>query len=119
MEHHSLYGVEWIPQAGISWLAGPNTALKLSASKGFRTPNLRELYMYAVANEDLKPERAWSYDFTWTQHLLDGRINTELSLFYTKGSNIIEVNVVDGKRANRNVGAFENSGVELGSTFAK
>ena len=117
LEHHSLYGVEWIPQAGISWLAGPNTALKLSASKGFRTPNLRELYMYAVANEELLPERAWSYDFTLSQHWLDGRLNAELSVFYTQGTNIIEVNVVDGKRANRNVGAFENSGVELSADW--
>ena len=117
MEHHSLYGVEWIPQAGVSVLAWPGASLKLSASKGFRTPNLRELYMYAVANEELEPERAWSYDFTYAQHLLDGRLNYELSLFYTKGSNIIEVNVVDGKRANRNVGAFENKGVEFSADF--
>jgi outer membrane cobalamin receptor len=111
LEHHSLYGFEWIPQAGVSVLAWPGASLKLSASKGFRTPNLRELYMYAVANENLEPERAWSYDFTYAQHFLDGRLNTELSLFWTKGSNIIEVTVVDGKRANRNVGAFENKGV--------
>ena len=117
LEHHSLYGTEWIPQAGISWLAGPNTAFKLSASKGFRTPNLRELYMYAVANENLEPERAWSYDFTYSQHALDGRLNFELSAFLTKGSNIIEVSVVDGKRANRNVGAFENKGVEFSTDF--
>ena len=117
MEHHSLYGFEWIPQAGVSFLAGPNTSLKLSASKGFRTPNLRELYMYAVANAELLPERAWSYDFTVTQHWLDGRLNAELSLFYTKGSNIIEVTVVDGKRANRNVGAFANKGVEFSADW--
>lgn len=117
LEHHSLYGIEWVPQAGVSWLAWPGASLKLSASKGFRTPNLRELYMYAVANEELLPERAWSYDFTYAQHFLDGRINTELSLFWTKGSNIIEVSVVDGKRANRNVGAFENKGVEFSADF--
>lgn len=117
MEHHSLYGTEWIPQAGLSWLAGPHTSLKLSASKGFRTPNLRELYMYAVANEELQPERAWSYDFTLVQHALDGRLHAELSLFHTRGSNIIEVAVVDGKAANRNVGAFANSGVELSADW--
>ena len=117
VEHHSLYGTEWVPQAGVSWLVGPNTAFKLSASKGFRTPNLRELYMYAVANEDLEPERAWSYDLTWSQHALDGRLNLELSAFLTRGSNIIEVTVVDGKRANRNVGAFENKGVEFSADW--
>ena len=117
LEHHSLYGFEWIPQAGVSVLVWPGASLKLSASKGFRTPNLRELYMYAVANENLLPERAWSYDFTYAQHFLDGRLNTELSLFWTKGSNIIEVTVVDGKRANRNVGAFENKGVEFSADW--
>ena len=116
-EHHSLYGLEWVPQAGVSVIAWPGASLKLSASKGFRTPNLRELYMYAVANENLLPECAWSYDFTYAQHLAGGRLNYELSLFYTKGSNIIEVTVVDGKRANRNVGAFANKGVEFSSDF--
>ena len=117
LEHHSLYGSILIPQAGISYRPGDNTSLKLSASKGFRTPNLRELYMYAVANEELEPEKAWSYDFTFSQHMLDGRLDAELSLFYTEGSNIIEVNVVDGKRANRNVGKFNNKGIELSADF--
>ena len=116
LENHSLYGTEWIPQAGISWIPAPGTSVKFSASKGFRTPNLRELYMYAVANENLEPERAWSYDFTVSRKWLEGRLGTELSLFHTKGSNIIEVTVVDGKRGNRNVGAFENKGVEF-STY--
>ena len=117
LEHHSLYGSILIPQAGISYRPGENTSLKLSASKGFRTPNLRELYMYAVANEELEPEKAWSYDFTVSQHMLEGRLNAELSLFYTEGSNIIEVTVVDGKRANRNVGKFNNKGVEFSADF--
>ena len=116
LENHSLYGTEWVPQAGISWVPVPGTSIKFSASKGFRTPNLRELYMYAVANENLEPERAWSYDFTVSRKWLEGRLGTELSLFQTKGSNIIEVTVVEGKRANRNVGAFENKGVEF-STY--
>lgn len=113
LENHSLYGIEWVPQAGVSWIAAPGTSVKLSASKGFRTPNLRELYMYMVANENLEPERAWSYDFTVSKRWLEGKLDTELSLFHTKGSNIIEVTVVDGKRANRNVGAFENNGAEF------
>lgn len=117
MDNHSAYGVEWIPQAGISFMPGRNTTIKASASKGFRMPNMRELYMYAVANEELKPEKAWSYDFTVGQHFLDGALNVEASVFYTKGSNIIEVTVVEGKRQNRNVGEFENMGVELSADY--
>ena len=117
VENHSLYGTIFIPEAGISFMPWEKTSLKLSASKGFRTPNIRELYMYMVANEDLLPEEAWSYDFTVAHHFLDGRLNAEFTLFKTKGSNIIEVTVVDGKRANRNVGEFENNGVELSADF--
>ena len=117
VDRHSAYGLEWIPQFGATWTPATGTTVKLSASKGFRMPNMRELYMYAVANEALLPEKAWSYDFTVGQHFLDGRLNVEASAFYTKGSNIIEVNVVDGVRQNRNVGAFANAGAEFAADW--
>ena len=117
LDRHSAYGLEWIPQFGATWTPATGTTVKLSASKGFRMPNMRELYMYAVANEALLPEKAWSYDLTVGQHFLDGRLNLEASAFYTKGSNIIEVNVVDGIRQNRNVGAFANAGAEFAADW--
>ncbi|MBR7004398.1 MAG: TonB-dependent receptor [Bacteroidales bacterium] len=117
LENHSLYGLVCVPQAGVSWVASPGTSIKLSASKGFRTPNLRELYMFPPHNEELDPEKAWSYDLTLSKRWLDGRLNTELSAFYTKGSNLIQVTVVDGRRVNSNVGAFENNGVEFSTTW--
>ena len=111
-DYHSAYGAQWIPQAGVSYMPGPNTTIKASASKGFRMPNMRELYMYASANSELLPEEAWSYDLTLGHHFLGGALNTELSLFYTNGSNIIEVVRENGRPQNRNVGAFTNKGVE-------
>lgn len=113
LERHKLYGFEWVPQAGVSFRAARNTTLKLSASKGFRTPNMRELYMYRVANENLKPEEAWTFDFTAHQKAFNGRLEGELSLYHIKGSNIIEVVQIDGVPQNHNVGDFANSGVEL------
>ena len=117
MDNHSAYGLEWIPQAGLSFMPASHTTLKLSASKGFRMPNMRELYMYMSANPDLQPEKAWSYDFTLGNHFLGGALNTEISLFYTKGSNIIEVVREGGKPQNRNVGAFANKGVEFAADW--
>jgi len=117
MDYHSAYGVEWIPQAGVSFMPEKNTTLKLSASKGFRMPNMRELYMYVSANEELLPEEAWSYDFTVGHHFLDGALNMEASVFYTKGSNIIEAVPFNGKRQNQNVGEFENKGIELSADY--
>ena len=116
-EHNSLYGGEWVPQAGVSWNPARDTYLKLSASKGFRTPNMRELYMFPPANKDLQPERAWSYDFTVGHHFLDGRLNTELSLFYSQGDNLIVVAPLDGKPKNQNVGSFTNMGVEASADW--
>ena len=117
MDRHEAYGIEWLPQFGLSWMPGSATTLKASVSKGFRMPNMRELYMYAVANEALLPEKAWSYDLTAGHHFLDGALNVEASVFNTVGSNIIEVNIVDGKRQNRNVGQFANTGAELSADW--
>ena len=116
-DYHSAYGAEWIPQVGLSFMPGDNTTIKASASKGFRMPNMRELYMYASANAELLPEEAWSYDLTFGQHFLDGALNFEVSAFYTKGSNIIEVVRENGRPQNRNVGAFANKGLEFAADW--
>lgn len=117
LENHELYGNEWVPQAGVSFKAAEQTHLKFSVSKGFRTPNMRELYMYASANEDLLPERSWSYDFTVTQRLLENRLSMELSLYYIEGDNIVQVVTVDGNPQNQNVGEFANKGVEFSLNY--
>ncbi|MBR1926274.1 MAG: TonB-dependent receptor [Bacteroidales bacterium] len=117
MDHHSAYGVEWLPHLGLSWRPDDLGFVKASVSKGFRMPNMRELYMYAVANEDLLPEQAWSYDLGIGRHFLDGALNLEAGVYYTKGDNIIEVTVADGVRQNRNAGSFENYGVEFSADW--
>ena len=118
LENHKLYGTEWIPQAGVSFKAAELTSLKFSFSKGFRSPNMRELYMYAAANEELLPERSFSYDFTVSQGLLDNRLSMELTLFSIKGDNMIEtVQVGEGRMQNRNVGEFSNKGVEFSLNY--
>ena len=117
VDRHSACGVQWIPHFGVSWAPEGPVWAKASASKGFRVPNMRELYMYMVANEDLLPEEAWSYDLSVGSRLLDGALNLEAGVFHTKGSNIIEVTVVDGKRQNRNAGAFANTGAEFSADW--
>lgn len=117
MENHNLYGAEWVPQAGVSFRAADQTHLKFSISKGFRTPNMRELYMYAPANEELLPERSLSYDFTVTQTLLDNRLSMDLTLFYIKGDNIVQIVQVNGSPQNQNVGEFANKVVEFSLNY--
>ena len=118
IENHKLYGTEWTPQAGVSFKATEQTRLKFSFSKGFRTPNMRELYMFAPANDELLPERSFSYDFTVSQRLLDNRMSMELTLYYINGDNMIEsVQIGESRVQNRNVGAFSNKGIEFSMNY--
>jgi len=117
LENHELYGSEWVPQAGLSFKAAEQTHLKFSVGKGFRTPNMRELYMYGTANEDLLPERSVSYDFTVSQGLLDNRLSMELILYYITGDNIIVPVEVNGSTKNRNAGEFINKGIEFSLNY--
>ena len=41
----------------------PHIELKASASKGFRYPTIREMYMFPPQNPNLKPESMWSYEW--------------------------------------------------------
>lgn len=121
LENHKLYGTEWVPQAGVSFKAAKQTSLKFSFSKGFRSPNMRELYMNffpgGPSNPDLLPERSFSYDFTISQGLLDNRLSAELTLYYIKGDNMIAVIPVDGTNKNMNTGKFANKGVEFSLNY--
>ena len=118
MENHKLYGSEWVPQGGISFKAADHTHLKFSVSKGFRTPNMRELFMNDNANENLNPETSLSYDFTVSQGLLDNRLTTELTLYYITGDNLIEsAPIGNGLFQNRNIGKFINKGIEFSMNY--
>ncbi|MDR0748057.1 MAG: TonB-dependent receptor [Tannerellaceae bacterium] len=121
LENHKLYGAEWVPQAGVSFKAAEQTSLKFSVSKGFRSPNMRELYMNffpgGPSNSELLPERSFSYDFTVSQGLLDNRLSAELTLYYIKGDNMIAVIPVDGIAKNMNTGKFANKGIEFSLNY--
>ena len=57
LDHHSVTGTEWIPQAGIVVRLIETGEIKAMASKGFRNPTMREMYLYPPSNEELEPER--------------------------------------------------------------
>ena len=112
VDHHSQVGTEWVPQIGFSFHLPENSEVKLMASKGFRYPTIREMYMFRPANPDLKPERLWSYEFSFAQRLLDGRLSYGVNVFYIDGENLIMRMPIDGRPLNVNTGKIENAGVE-------
>jgi len=107
VDHHSVSGTEWIPQAGVVIRPVSNGEVKAMASKGFRNPTMREMYLYPPSNEELKPERMWNYELSWRQRF--GAFNYGANLFYIKGDNMIQT----VNRKNVNTGEIENYGAEL------
>ena len=118
LENNSLYGSEWVPQAGLSFKAAETTYFKASVSKGFRSPNLRELYMFPPANTELLPERSMNYEISATQKLLDNHLELEMNVFYADGENLIQKMMVSGAPRNVNVGEFANKGMEFSANYS-
>ena len=111
VDHHSITGTEFVPQAGIVVRPINTGEVKAMASKGFRNPTMREMYLYPPSNTDLEPERLWNYELSWKHRLTD--LTYGVNVFYLKGDNMIQTMPVDGKPRNVNTGEIENWGVEL------
>ncbi len=91
--------------------------LKFSYSKGFRSPNIRELYMYAPRNPELLPERMNNFEVELCQWLLDSKLNLGLALYYINGDNLIQSVRIDGSPKNVNTGKFINKGIEIDAPY--
>ncbi len=118
-DHHEQVGTEWIPQAGLAFLLPRDANIKLTASRGFRYPTLREMYMFPPQNPDLKPESMWNYEIAFSQELLEGRLSYGANLFYIDGKNLImTLPTPHGSgRINQNSGKIDNSGVEAQAAY--
>lgn len=118
-DHHSRVGTEWVPQAGVAFHLPHTIEIKASASKGFRYPILREMYMFPPQNPDLQPESMWNYELAFSQRLIDGRLTYGINVFYIDGKNLIMTlpNPNGSGMLNQNSGEIKNTGVEVQANF--
>lgn len=116
-EYNSIFGAEWVPQVGITVRPFEDNVIKASLSKGFRSPNIREMYMFPPQNVDLKPEKMMNYEVSLGQAFLNGNLFAEITAFYIKGKNMIQTESVGGNNKppykNMNTGNFTNKGAEI------
>ena len=113
VDHHSITGTELIPQGGLVFHTPKNGDLKMSVSKGFRNPTMREMYLYPPSNTELEPESIVTYEMAWNQRLLYNRLSYGVNVFYLTGDNMIQQQMVEGRPRNVNTGEVENCGAEL------
>ena len=117
LQHNSQYGNVWVPQAGFIIRPSVKSEIKFSFGKGFRSPNIRELYLYRPANADLKPEYLLNYELSYRQQLFNGNLNFGVALYYIDGKDMIQTQNIDGRPINVNTGKFKNKGFELDATW--
>ncbi len=117
IDNHSQAGTEIIPQAGLSFYTMNKDNIKLLVSKGFRNPNIREMYMFPPQNAELEPERMMNYEVSYAKTLR--RLTLGANVYYIKGDNLINtVPRTEGQgMINMNTGEFENYGFELSAAY--
>lgn len=112
LQHHSQYGKEWIPSAGAAWDLQRGLTWKASLGKGFRSPTLRELFMFNH-NTELAPERIWNYETSLLKEFKLMKAHLELTAFYLTGENLI----VTGNMGRLfNGGSIKNKGIEVAAS---
>jgi outer membrane cobalamin receptor len=89
LHRDSLYGSEICPHGGLVYQLGKKTSLRGMVNKGFRSPQLNELYMFPAANPELKPERVWNYEIGLKQEIASW-LTLDGTFYQMKGSDLIE-----------------------------
>lgn len=104
------------PQVGCVLHVTDGTIIRGIINKGFRSPQINELYLFPASNTDLRPEIVWNYEVGLNQQLIKG-FNIEGTGFLMKGENMIEL-VQNTEPPPMfifdNAGTFEFRGFEIG-----
>jgi outer membrane cobalamin receptor len=106
---HSVYGSRWIPSAGFAWKLTGDATLKGNVSQGFRSPTIRELFLWGP-NPELDPETIVNYEAGISSYFLNRMVNAEITLYQIRGDNLIIMVPMQGLR---NAGDINNKGIEL------
>ncbi len=116
-ENNSQFGGEWIPRVGLVFHPLSQTAFRMSASKGFRTPSIKDLYLFPPANAQLKPERLYSYELGLNQTF--GTIaDVDVCGYFYTGNQLIEtIAIAPGRMQNQNSGSNQAMGFEIALQF--
>ncbi|MBN2620618.1 TonB-dependent receptor [candidate division WOR-3 bacterium] len=117
--HDEIAGNAIAPHAGCVVHILTGTIIKASVNKGFRSPQINELYLFPPSNTNLKPEVVWNYETGINQRIIPG-LHVEATAFLMNGLNLIEtvqnqspppLYIYD------NTGEFEFRGAEIGMIF--
>ncbi len=100
-----------VPEFGATYRLDENYSVSASATRGFRNPTIRELYLFPAPTPNLQPERMWNYQATFQAR----PVSTLLAWVTGYYSNIDNLIVTTGYWPNmqlQNTGTAINKGLE-------
>jgi len=113
---NSQFGVISVPEVGASYSFSGRFSIGFDASRGFRNPTLRELYLFPAPNPNLKPETMWNYQATFHAQLAR-RFRAWSSVYYASLRDVIVVLGNYPDLSLLNAGNAINRGVEFNSEW--
>jgi len=116
--HYEDVREEWevVPQLGMTYQVTAATHLRSKIAKGFRDARFSELFLMPAANEELEPEKLWSYELG-VVHTFNQWISLSVDAFYMDYDNMIQTVINPDPppmRINVNSGSFYIRGIETG-----
>lgn len=117
---NDIFGSSFVPQGGVAIRPLSGTTVKASIAKGYRNPSFKDLYLYMIANPDLKPESMVNCEVSISQMLLNNKLSVELTAYQAKGEDLIQIVAHPelGHALNENTGEFTNSGIEFMASYS-
>jgi len=106
--HNSYFGDMAVPQAGVTYKVAEETNLRASVARGYRAPQIFELYQLAPAAGILQPEKLWNYEIGFSQ-LFGQTASIDVAGFIIDADNTI----IDAwPMTSLNSGGYHRSGFE-------
>lgn len=99
----------------------PNTIFRSAVNRGFRAPQINELFIFPSSNQNLEPERVSNYEIGLNQRIIEG-VNIDIAGYLMKGDNFIQLekNLTPPPRyIFKNTGDVDFKGVDLGVFLKK
>ncbi len=118
LENHSLYGTVPIPKFGLVYHMTGESTFRISHTKGFRSPSVRELYFFPTKNEDLQPDEFWNTELGFS-HQFNQNLRLQFTAYHIEGDNIITLAPRSSGSGFQlsNSGRIENNGYEIECTW--
>ncbi|OGF68012.1 MAG: hypothetical protein A2Y62_20445 [Candidatus Fischerbacteria bacterium RBG_13_37_8] len=119
IHHDSIYGNESSPHIGAVVHLNDNTHIRTSINKGFRTPQLNELFMFPTSNPELEPEKVWNYELG-INHTFTPWLEADCTIYRMNGNNLIQLSPNPSPPPGfkfMNTGSFIFKGLEAGLKY--